>query len=186
MNKVKVVLIDHCETSLKRTSDLLKKINEIDLVNVFQEPVLGLDFVLLEKPDLVIIDIEMPGVSGLKIAQEINKDLIATKVIFYSEHAHYAVKAIKIAVFDYWLKPISIDELNSSLKRFQFNHKMDLSGKEIQIIRKLSQGFSSKSIGEKLFISKHTVDKYRRNILEKTNCNNTAELVRFVSQVGII
>lgn len=186
MNKVKVVLIDYSEDSLVRTSNLLKKNNEIEVVSVFQSSISGLDYVLENKPDLVILDIEMPEVSGIKIAQEINKQLTGTKVIFYSEHAHYAIKAIKAAVFDYWLKPISIDELNNSLRRFRFNHKMDLSDKEIQIIRKLSEGFSSKLIGEKLFISKHTVDKYRRNILEKTNCHNTAELVRFVSQVGVI
>lgn len=186
MNRVKVVLIDYSEDSLVRTSNLLKKNNEVEIVSTFQDSISGLDYVLENKPDLVILDIEMPMVSGIKIAQEINKHLLATKVIFYSEHTHYAIKAIKAAVFDYWLKPISIDELNNSLRRFQFNHKMDLSDKEIQIIRKLSEGFSSKLIGEKLFISKHTVDKYRRNILTKTNCHNTAELVRFVSQVGVI
>lgn len=186
MNKIKVVLIDYDDSSLKRTSDLLKKINEIEVVSTFQNSTLGLDFVLENKPDLVILEVEMSEISGVKIAQEIKKQLLDTKVIFYSDHSHYAIKAIKAAVFDYWLKPISIDELHNSLKRFQFNHKMDLSGKEIQIIRKLSQGFSSKIIGEKLFISKHTVDKYRRNILEKTNCHNTAELVRFVSQVGVL
>ena len=186
MNKIKIVLIDCDETSLKRTNNLLKKINEVEVIKTFQSSSLGLEFVIENSPDLLILDVEMPEISGIKIANEINKQLLNTKVIFYSEHSHYAIKAIKAAVFDYWLKPISIDELTNSLRRFQFNHKMDLSGKEIQIIRKLSQGFSSKSIGEKLFISKHTVDKYRRNILEKTNCHNTAELVRFVSQVGVI
>lgn len=186
MNKIKIVLIDHDRPSLIRTTNLLKKINNVEIAGIFNDAVLGMEFVFKEQPDLVILDIEMAGVSGIKIAQEIGKRLLDTKVIFYSEETHYAIKAIKVAAFDYLLKPISIDELSVTLQRFQINHKIDLNKRERQIIRKMSEGLNSKLIGETLFISKHTVDKYRRNILEKTNCHNTAELVKFVSQVGII
>lgn len=186
MNTIKIVLIDADGSSLKRTSELLKKFPKIDLVAKFTNPKEGLDYLIINQVDLVILDIEMPVISGLKIAKEIKKQLLATKVIFYSEYKHYAIKAIKTGAFDYLLKPISIDELHTTLQRFQVDYKMNLNQRELQIIREMSEGLSSRSIGEKLFISKHTVDKYRRNILEKTSCQNAAELVKFASQVGII
>jgi len=186
MKKIKIVLIDHVNSSLIRTTDLLKKSSKVEITGIFNDAELALEFIKETQPDLVISEIEMTGVSGIAIAKEIKKQFLDTKVVFYSEQAHYAISAIKVAAFDYLLKPISIEELQECIHRFQISHQIDLNKRELQIIKKMSEGLNSKLIGETLFISKHTVDKYRRNILEKTNCNNTSELVKFVSQVGII
>ena len=186
MKKIEIVLIDHVNSSLIRTTNLLKKSSKVDITGIFNDAKLALEFIIETKPDLVISEIEMAGISGIKIAKEIKKQFLDTKVIFYSEHAHYAISAIKVSAFDYFLKPISIEELQHCIHRFQVSHQIDLNKRELQIIKKISEGLNSKSIGETLFISKHTVDKYRRNILEKTNCNNTEELVKYVTQVGII
>ena len=56
----------------------------------------------------------------------------------------------------------------------------------MQIIREMSNGLSSQNIGEKLFISRHTVDTYRRSILEKSECQNTAQLIKFALKSGLI
>lgn len=186
MSIIKSVVIDHENSSLIRVEEILKKFPNIENLISFEDPNEGLQYVIQNKPDLVFLVVEIPNISGIKIAQEINRNAQGVKIVFYSEHSHYAIKAIKTAAFDYLLKPISIDEMQNTLQRFQANYKMNLSEKEMQIIRKMSDGLNSKIIGQQLFISKHTVDKYRRTILEKTNCQNTAELVKFASQVGIV
>jgi DNA-binding CsgD family transcriptional regulator len=84
------------------------------------------------------------------------------------------------------LKPISIDELKKCLNRFNIKYKINLNNRELQIIRELSDGLSSQNIGEKLFISRHTVDSYRRAILEKADCQNTAQLIKFSLKNGLI
>ena len=103
-----------------------------------------------------------------------------------SAHEHYAIKAIKTRVFDYLLKPVCIDELKLALQRFTTQFKINLNQRELQVIKALSQGLNSKAIGEKLFISRHTVDNYRRSALEKTNCQNTAALIKFASENELI
>lgn len=186
MNKIKIVIIDSDESSLTRLESLLTKFNEVEVLATFDNSNHGLDFTLKNEVDLIFIQIEMPELSGLEMAEEMCKRENKVKTILTSDHSHYAIKAIKVSVFDYLLKPIYIDELKSSLLRYNLKYKMNLNTKEMEIIRNMSDGLNSKLIGEKLFISKHTVDKYRRNILEKTNCSNTAELVKFATQTGII
>ena len=186
MSKIKTVLIDDETRSLNRLKILLTNFKEVEVIGVFEDADLGVAFITKHEPDLVLLDIEMPKKSGIEIAEEINKLAIDTKIIFVSAHDHYAIKAIKTSVFDYLLKPISIDELKIALQRFTTKFKINLNQRELQIIRAMSDGLNSKAVGEKLFISRHTVDTYRRAILEKTNCHNTAELIKFASKNGLI
>ena len=185
-SKIKTVLIDDDARALNRLKLLLSNFKEVELLGQFENADEGVAFTIKHEPDLLLLDIEMPGKSGIEIAEEINKHVLPTKIIFASAHDHYAIKAIKSSAFDYLLKPISIDELKKAILRFATKFKINLSQRELQIIRELSNGHNSKVIGEKLFISRHTVDTYRRSILEKTDCQNSAELIKFASVRGLI
>ena len=184
--KIKTVLIDDDVRALNRLKILLENFKEIELLAQFDHAEDGVQYVIKHEPDLIFLDIEMPGKTGIEIAEEINKHAIKTKIIFVSAHNHYAIKAIKTSAFDYLLKPISIDELKIAIQRFTTKFKINLTQRELQIIREMSNGLNSKAIGEKIFISRHTVDTYRRAILEKTNCHNSAELIKFASKNGLI
>ncbi len=186
MNRIKTVLIDSDKPCLERLTNLLGKFNDIDVLAAFEDSKEGFKFILDNELDLAFVKIEMPDLSGLEIAEEISKRGVDVKVVLISEHSHYAIKAIKSSVFDYLLKPISIDELKSSLQRFHTKYKIKLNAREIQVIREMSNGLSSQNIGEKLFISRHTVDTYRRAILEKSDCQNTAQVIKFALKNGII
>lgn len=186
MHTIKTVLIDDDTRALNRLQILLNHFKEVEVVAEFEDATKGTDFIIKTEPDLVLLDIEMPEKTGIEIAEEINKHYINTKIIFISAHNHYAIKAIKTSAFDYLLKPVSIDDLKNTLQRFTTKFKINLSKRELQIIRALSEGLNSKAIGEKIFISRHTVDTYRRAILEKTNCKNSAELIKFASKNGLI
>lgn len=186
MNKIKTVLIDSDKAALVRLKKLLAKFEEVEVVGVYEDANLGLDFVLDNELDIAFVQIEMPSKSGLEIAEEISKRGLEVKIILISSQSHYAIQAVRISVFDYLLKPISIDELKKSLQRFHIKFKTNLNQRELQIIREMSNGLSSQNIGEKLFISRHTVDTYRRSILEKTESHNTAELIKFALKSGLI
>jgi DNA-binding NarL/FixJ family response regulator len=186
MDKIKTVVIDEDQNTLNRLKKLFLSFDDVEVLEVFKNSKDGLDYVLNNEVDLLITEIEMPKVSGLEIAKEINKRTIDTKIVFTSVHSHYAIKAVKHSVFDYLLKPISIDELKNTLKRFNTEYKINLNTRELQILREMSNGLSSANIGEKLFISKHTVDTYRRTILEKAECQNTAQLIKFALSNNLI
>lgn len=69
----------------------------------------------------------------------------------------------------------------------QYNPVVNIfSENEIKIVRLIKQGLTSKEIAEKIFLSKHTIDKYRKNLLEKTGTSNTPELLTYLGSIGVI
>ena len=163
MNKINTIIIDDEPKSLNRLKILLNKFDEINLLEIFEVAEDGLQFIFNNEPELAFVDIEMTKLSGLELAKEVNKQLLKTKIIFFTAHPHYSLDAIKLPVFDYLLKPVSIEELKETINRFNTKHKTILSEKEIKIIREISNGLNSKEIGNKLFLSKHTTPSF--NIL---------------------
>jgi DNA-binding NarL/FixJ family response regulator len=71
-------------------------------------------------------------------------------------------------------------------KHIKKSHKKYFSNRQFEILKHLANGFSSKMIAEKLYLSKHTVDTHRRHMLEKTSCSNTIELVEFARKNYIL
>jgi len=80
------------------------------------------------------MDIEMPGKSGLELAEEIKKNHLNTKVVFITAYDHYAIKAIKNNAFDYLLKPVNIDELKATIERYKAKWKSNLNKREFEIM----------------------------------------------------
>jgi two-component system LytT family response regulator len=75
----------------------------------------GLKTIDSHKPDVVFLDVEMPGKSGFELLRELGS--IDFKVVFVSAHNHYSLKAIKFHAFDYLLKPIDLDELKQTISK---------------------------------------------------------------------
>jgi DNA-binding NarL/FixJ family response regulator len=186
MDIIKAVLIDSEENSLLGLKTLLSKFIDVEVIEAFDNAAEGLDYLLKNEVDIAFVQIETPGFSGIELANEVSKHSKEVKIILVSAHSHYAIKALKASVFDYLLKPVSIDELKNSLERFKTKFKINLNAREIEIIREMARGLSSQCIGEKLFISKHTVDTHRRSILDKSSCQNTAQLISFAIKNGLI
>jgi len=75
--------------------------------------------VLLHKPDLIFLDIKMPGKDGFYVAEELEKLGVETTIIFVTAYDQYAISAIKHAAFDFILKPVDPDELTKAIVRFK-------------------------------------------------------------------
>ncbi len=186
INKIKTVLVDDELRAINRMKLLLSHFPEVEILDQITNPIESVTVILNNNPDLVFLDVEMPGITGLEIAEEINRNLLDTKVVFITSHEHYAIKAIKSDAFDYLLKPVSIDELKHTIDRFKAKMQSNLTKRELEIIRAIAQGLNSKKIGELLHISRHTVDTHRRTILEKTCNSNTAGLIMYATKSGLI
>lgn len=186
ITKIRTIIADDELRALNRMKILLGHFDEIEIITQTTDAFECIDLIVKHEPDLIFLDIEMPGKTGLEIADEIKKNFLSTKVVFVTSHEHYAVSAIKSEVFDYILKPVSIDELKTTIGRFSAKVKLNLSRREREIIQLISKGLKSETIGEKLHISRHTVDTHRRSILEKTKCSNTAELITYALRSSLI
>ncbi|HIS34750.1 MAG TPA: response regulator transcription factor [Candidatus Avirikenella pullistercoris] len=157
-----------------------------------------------EKPDVVLLDIAMPEMDGIEaaaIALEKYPDLPIITLSMYGEEDYY-FKMVSLGVKGFLLKNSDIHEVCSALEsvveggtyfsqELLFNLVSNLrssslagtednsmlSERELEILLLICKGFSNQEIADELFISKRTVDKHRANILSKTNCKNTANLV---------
>jgi len=184
--KIKTVIVDDEVRALNRMEILLKNFPEIEVLDLIYNADQAIEFIIENDPDIAFLDIEMPGKTGLEIAEEINKNVLHTKIIFVSSHDHYAIKAIKNHAFDYLLKPVDIDDLKATIERYKAQLTTHLNRQEYKVISLIAKGLNSKEIGKILHISHHTVDTYRRNILEKTECKNAAELVMYATKNNLI
>jgi DNA-binding NarL/FixJ family response regulator len=164
------------------------------------------------QPDIVLMDIAMPGMNGLETTARIQKEHPGVKVIILSMHAtaEYARRAVRAGAAGYLLKDASAAELNLALQavakgetflspriaRFivtDYAEKVSASGslldqltsRQREILQLIAEGNSRKEIAEKMNISVKTFDTYRSQIMEKLDIHNSAGLVLFATTSGI-
>lgn len=94
---------------------LRKYCPEIQILGVCETPQDGIKAIQDLKPDLVFLDIQMSGMSGFDVLQQVSP--VNFEVIFVSAHDQYAIKAIKFSALDYLLKPVDVDDLNHALQK---------------------------------------------------------------------
>ena len=196
LKNIACLIIDDEQEACDRLESLLNKIENIDVIAKKTKAEDGIKTAIELSPDIIFLDIEMPGKSGFNIIKNIREKNFHPTFIFVTAYDQYAIKAIRSAAFDYLLKPVDIDELKSAIDRFillknekhnfVFPEKVKseylLTDREIEIIKFILAGKSSKDIAEILFISKDTVDTHRRNIIEKTGVKSTSELIGLLRQ----
>jgi DNA-binding NarL/FixJ family response regulator len=191
MGPITTILVDDEPEALERLEFLLNYFKEIKILAKFTNVDKALEGVIKLKPDIVFIDVEMPEKNGFEFVREIKDKNVFPAFIFVTAYEQYAIKAIKESAFDYLIKPIDIDELSQTIKRFS-NRKEEklkkelpfklkklynLTDREIEIVQQIAEGKTSKQIADLLFISVHTVETHRRNILKKTGKHNIDELI---------
>lgn len=157
-----------------------------------------------ELPDAILLDISMPEMTGIEAAEEILHRWPQAKIVtlsMYGEDEYY-FKMVSLGAKAFLLKNSDIAEVQEAIRTVTdggtwFSQELlynlvsnlrsssesrpeeedELSEREREILLEICKGLSNQEIGDKLFISKRTVDKHRANILSKTNCKNTANLV---------
>jgi DNA-binding NarL/FixJ family response regulator len=203
METLKILIVD--DHALFR-SGLKNLLSGYYVGSEIREATDGLDFfVILQSfvPDLVFMDIDMPlmdGISATKRASIEFPDIRIVALSMYGDDIYYykmidagakgfllknsdmpeVIEAIETVMSGdhYFSKELLLNIVKNLRKSKDGNWKaIDLSEREMEILELICKGFSNQEIGEKLFLSKRTIDKHRANILEKTASKNTAQLV---------
>jgi two-component system invasion response regulator UvrY len=163
------------------------------------------------RPKVALLDINMTPVTGLEATQQIRKFSPATKIIGVSMHSQpaYVKKLLKLGAHGYVTKNSpqnemfeAIVEVNkggryicSEVKTILSEQAFDeeansginsLSNRELEIIKHIKDGLSSKEISTALNISLKTVEVHRHNILKKLNLKNSAALVNYINSAGLV
>ncbi len=151
----------------------------------------ALNFIFKEEPDIAILDVEMPFLTGIEIAKAAQKNNSKTKIILITLHKEVELylQAKKLNIYGYLLKEFALEEIEKCLvsvaeNKPYFSEKIkemlgytqesksilkELTMTERRIVKLISQHKSNKEIGHLLFISSRTVEKHRSNIINKLN-----------------
>lgn len=184
MEKLRAILVDDEKLAINRLSNLIKLFDHIDVISKEFNAFSAIESIVELKPDIVFLDVEMPGMTGFTLISKVRSRFVFPKFIMVTAFSQYAIKAIKKEAFDFLLKPVDIDDLQNCLERYE--HKLNhfphienscLSEREKEIAKLICKGKSSQEIADILFISKHTADTHRRRILQKLDIKNTSELL---------
>jgi len=130
-NKYTVVIIDDEALCIENLKQSLADYSEILIVGTAKSTDKGKTLILEQRPDLVFLDVEMPGQSGLDFLKEVGEVITwPMQVIFYTAYEKYLLDAIRVSAFDYLLKPFDNEELSLVLNRF-FSKAMKVQSKNV-------------------------------------------------------
>src|SRR5205085_3549622 len=171
----------------------------------------ALDLVWKEDWDIVVLDITMPGRSGLEVLKEIKKSKPKIPVLVLSMHPEdqFAVRVLKAGASGYMTKETAPEELVGAVKKIlaggrhispslgeimaaYLTVKTDkpphelLSNREFQVLRQIASGKTVSEIARELSLSVRTVSTYRTRILEKMGLRNNAELMHYAMQHQLV
>lgn len=115
---LKVILVDDEYMSIERFKSILKEMNEIELIGEWDDPEEALEFLsnTEETIDIAFLDIEMPKITGLQLAEYITAKKMEINVVFLTAYEKYALDAFKVHATSYLLKPIDIKDLKKQVE----------------------------------------------------------------------
>jgi two-component system LytT family response regulator len=139
---IRTILIDDEQSALDVLQLHLKhRCPQVEIVAVCGDSDEGIQAINSYKPDLVFLDIEMPGKNGFDVIQQFPKPEFS--VIFVTAYNQYAIKAIKFAAIDYLLKPIDPEELGDAISRFEKQDKNTIQDQMKKLLDTLKPAPSS-------------------------------------------
>ena len=211
---IRLLLVDDHAVLRAGLKALLDAEDDLRVVRKMSTGEEAVDKVKLLKPDVVVMDLSMPGIGGLEATKKIAELALGTKVLVLTVHAEeeyllpvleaggsgYVTKtsadidliqAIRtVARDEVFLYPSATRLLLRRYKQAEEDRKESpvalLSEREREVLAQTAEGFSSAEIGKRLFISPKTVDTYRSRIMEKLKLNHRSELVRFALRTGLL
>ncbi|RLQ93208.1 response regulator transcription factor [Falsibacillus albus] len=181
---------------------LLDLEEDIEVVGQAMNGEEALSTILSMKPDICLMDIEMPVKSGLEIAEALKNAGSLSKIIILTTFARpgYFERAVKIGVHGYLLKDGSIDELADAIRdvmkgKRAFSPELmmetirdanPLSARESEILKLAAEGKTAKEIAGILYLSSGTVRNYLSEVIQKLEANNRIEAISIAEQKGWI
>lgn len=124
-------IIDDEPLARKIISDYLAEIDDFEVVFNSGKPVEGLSFIQQNQIDILFLDINMPKLSGIKLASLIPGD---TQIVFTTAYPEYAVEAFEVQAIDYLVKPISIGRFLQTLQRIRSSQSLQKSSTEKDVL----------------------------------------------------
>lgn len=214
MSKTRIVIADDHHILLDGLKAMLEKQDDIEVLAMYENGQSLLDDLLSLKPDLALVDINMPGMQGPELTRkikELNPSVFVITLSMYDDAGHI-MEMIESGVSGYLLKNVTDKELVDAIKQVmagkmyfssevsekltslvvQQQRKLEqpakpkLTEREIEILKLIANEHSNAEIADILFISERTVETHRKNMLRKTNNKSIVGLLKYAMEQQLI
>jgi len=215
MNRIRVLIADDHAVVREGLRQLLETQSDITVVGEASDGVEALEQARKLKPDVVLLDIAMPKMSGLEAVRLINDAVPESRIVVLSmyEKEAYAHQVLQAGAYGYVLKGDPSSEMLEAIRsarsgRYYFSKKVhveviqsylkgrnreqgnqgfeSLTDRERQVFFLLIEGNTSPQIGKVLCLSTKTVEKHRANICRKLSLTSPVEMMRYAIRWGIV
>jgi len=208
--EIRIVVVDDHTLFRRGLVGLLCEMEGFQVVGEAGNGREALNIIGAEKPDIVLLDVNMPGMNGLETLATMRKEGLASLVLMLtiSQHEDDLIGAIRAGASGYLLKNAEPETLRQTIRQVmagksvlapeiteqvfrlvrsgQLGSANLLTDREVEVLRFLSRGLTTAQTGSEMFISENTVKTHVRHILEKLGVNNRAEAVARATQLGLI
>jgi RNA polymerase sigma factor (sigma-70 family) len=211
---LRVVIADDHTVVRQGIRGVLEDLNGLEVVGEAGDGEEALALVRALEPDVVVLDVNMPGRTGLDVAGELRDEGTATRVLMLSMHddPEYVLQAVRAGADGYVLKDVAPAELRDAVRAVhegreyftarvtqqlsvglrkeieeeQLRARLDsLTKREREVLLLVANGLTNREIGEKLEISPRTVETHRERVMGKLRIRTVAGLTRFVVEHGL-
>ncbi|HAW18879.1 MAG TPA: DNA-binding response regulator [Flavobacteriales bacterium] len=212
---IRIALADDHQLVLDGLKSLIKERPEFEFVAEANDGRRLVDVINSVQIDVALVDIDMPVMNGLQAIESIKQSHPEVKCVALTMHNEKGMiqKVVSAGACGYLLKNIDQDDLVAAIinvheggksfseevtmtlagsggsENISFQNKtlqIDLTSREIEILKHIAQGYSNKEIGDLLFISHRTVDTHRTNLMKKLEVHNIAGLIRYALRSGLV
>jgi DNA-binding NarL/FixJ family response regulator len=209
-NMIRLIIADDHPVIIDGIKTILDYHDNIQLMATVNDGLQLLDTIVKNHPDLILMDINMPGMNGIEATKKIKKEYPDIKVLAFSQYKEkrFVKQILKSGANGYLLKSSAADELIKAIHMVMdggvylssdlpniFEEKPkkrsdylfpELTNRELDVLRCIGEEKNTQEIADELFISPHTVESHRSNLLLKVGTKNTAGLVKWAVENEII
>jgi two-component system, NarL family, nitrate/nitrite response regulator NarL len=209
--RIRIAMVDDHQIVMDGLIALLKEVPHFEIIATANNAIAMLEILAKNNIDILLSDIVMDGMNGQQLAKEVKTNYPAIKIIALSmssvgqiveqmineaDISGYLLKQtgkdeLVIAIETvynggHYFQQQILDEMEKEANKRKKVEEVHLTIREKEIIQLIDKNLSNKEIAESLFLSVHTIETHRKNILKKTNTNNVLSLLKWAAENGIL
>lgn len=203
-NKIRIIVVDDQAVVRQGFVSLIKTVPDMEIVGEGSNGQEAVDLFRRLRPDITLMDLRMPGVSGAEAITQIRGEFPGARIIvlttFDGDEDIY--RAVQAGAQGYLLKDMFFEELEAAIRKVHAGARLipgsvaerlaarmsssELTGRELEVLRQIVDGKSNKEIGNALNISEATVKSHINNILSKLGVSDRTQAATTALQRGIV
>lgn len=209
---IRVVVVDDHTLVRQGITSIVDSLECAEVVAEAEDGHDALRTVREKTPDVVLLDISLPGLNGLEVAERLHKDFPDLGIVMISMHGNeeYVARALEVGARGYLLKSASREELGIAVRaahrgetylspavsrpvvdRFLSGGKDEnpldlLTSRQREVLQLVAEGSTSREIAKRLHLSIKTVESHRSNMMKRLDIHDLAGLVRFALETGLV